>query len=162
MTDFFVTGQCLVEEVEQIIVQRHHRLHELDVGHEPRQIIGEQLDGRHGADPAGIKRGGMHMATFHQAKHLAREAAHLQSFAIKFALKRIERGHDVGDGAVAMVLRMGRRSAFRLFPNARIGFAHHHFAKIHAHQVVLINAMVEHVFRRFAEVDDPFAQSAAS
>ena len=35
--DFFVAGQGLVEEVEQVVVQRHDLLHELDVLHQPRR-----------------------------------------------------------------------------------------------------------------------------
>ena len=33
--DLLVAGQRLVEEVEQVVVQRHDLLHELDVPHQP-------------------------------------------------------------------------------------------------------------------------------
>ena len=99
LADLFVARQRFVEEVEQIVVQRHHLLHELDILHQPHQVVGEELDGGHGADAAGIERGGMHVAAFHQAEHLARHAAHLQRFAIERAGERIQRPHDVGDGA---------------------------------------------------------------
>ena len=91
LADLFVAGQRLVEEVEQVVVQRHDLLHELDVLHQADQVVGEELDGRHGADAAGIERGGMDVAAFHQAEHLARHAAHLQRFAIERAGERIER-----------------------------------------------------------------------
>ena len=70
--DFLVAGQRLVEEIEEVVVQRHDLLHELDVLHQADQVVGEELDGRHGADAAGIERGGMHVPPFHQAEHFAR------------------------------------------------------------------------------------------
>ena len=91
LAHFLVARQRLVEEVEQIVVQRHALLHELDVFHQPHQIIGEELDGRHRADAAGIERRGMHVPAFHQAEHLARLAADLQRLAIELAGERIER-----------------------------------------------------------------------
>ena len=42
------------------------------------QIVGEQLHRRHRPDAARIKRRGMHVSAFHQAKHLARVAADLK------------------------------------------------------------------------------------
>ena len=33
--DLLVAGQRLVEEVEEVVVQRHDALHELDVAHQP-------------------------------------------------------------------------------------------------------------------------------
>src|SRR5262245_64831883 len=50
------------------------------------------------------------------------------------------------------------RSLGRLFPNARISLANHLFTKVDADQVLLENIVVEHVLRRFAEIDDPFTQ----
>ena len=44
LADVLVAGQRLVEEVEQVVVQRHDLLHELDVAHQPGQVVGEQLD----------------------------------------------------------------------------------------------------------------------
>ena len=53
---FSYPGQGFVEEVEQIIVQRHDTFHELDVTHQPREVIREELDGRHRTNAAGVKR----------------------------------------------------------------------------------------------------------
>src|SRR5262249_30425694 len=50
------------------------------------------------------------------------------------------------------------RSLGSLFPNARIGLSHHLFAEVNADKVLLKNIVVEHVFRRFAQIDDPFTQ----
>ena len=86
--DLLVAGQRLVEEVEQVVVQRHALLHELDVPHQPDQIVGEELHRRHRADAAGIERRGMHVAAFHQAEHLARVAADLQRLAVELAGER--------------------------------------------------------------------------
>ena len=44
--DLLVAGQRLVEEVEQVVVQRHDLLHELDVLHQPDEVVGEELHGR--------------------------------------------------------------------------------------------------------------------
>src|ERR1700724_1078653 len=38
------TRQRLVEEIEQVVVHGHDPLHELHVAHEPRVVIGEELD----------------------------------------------------------------------------------------------------------------------
>jgi hypothetical protein len=97
----------------------------------------------------------MHVPAFHQAEHFARHPAHLQRFAIERAGERIERAHDVGDGAVAVQVgvRRGRRSAFG--QHAGIGLLHHLLAEIDAHQVVLEDVVVEHVFGGLAQVDDP-------
>ena len=91
LAHLLVARQRLVEEVEQVVVQRHDLLHELDVLHQPHQVIGEELDRGHGADAARIERRGMHVPAFHQAEHLARHAAHLQRFAIERAGERIQR-----------------------------------------------------------------------
>jgi len=48
--------------------------------HQADDVIGEKLHGGYGSDSAGIKRGRMHVAAFHEAEHLAGHAAHLQSF----------------------------------------------------------------------------------
>jgi hypothetical protein len=45
----------------------------------------------------------------------------------------------------------------RLRQNAGIGFLDHHFAEIHADQVVLIEVVIEHVLGGFAQIDDPLA-----
>ena len=54
--------------------------------------------------------------------------------------------------------RAALRCSLRFFPNAGIGFLHHHFAEIDADEIVLENAVIEHVLGRFAEIDDPFRQ----
>ena len=95
-------------------MQRNDLLHELHILHQTHQIIGEELDGRHRADAAGIQRGRMHMAAFHQAEHLARHAAHGQRFAIERAGEWIQRRHDVGDRAVTMLVCIGRGVACAL------------------------------------------------
>src|ERR1700730_10080098 len=51
----FVAGQRIIEEFEKIVVQRHAFLHEFAIPHQPRQIVGEQLHGGHGADAARIE-----------------------------------------------------------------------------------------------------------
>ena len=101
-SDFFVTRQSVVEEVEQIVVQRDDLLHELHILHQTNQIVGEELNRRNGPDSAWIKSRWMNMASFHQAEHFARHAAHLQSFPIELARKGIQRRHDVCNGAIAM------------------------------------------------------------
>ena len=122
LADLFVTRQRLVEEVEQVVVQRHDLLHELDVLHQPHQVVGEELDGGHRADAAGIERRGMHVTAFHQAEHLARHAAHLQRFAIERAGEGIQRAHDVGDGAVAVQVGVRRRVSSAPSPRRRDWF----------------------------------------
>ena len=67
-------------------MQRHDLLHELDVLHQPHQVVGEELHGGHRSHAAGIERRGMDVPAFHQAEHLARQPAHLQRFAVKLAL----------------------------------------------------------------------------
>ena len=97
----------------------------------------------------------MDVTTFHQAEHFASHAADLQSLDVEGAGERIERLHDVADGAVAMEFRVGSRGFFCFLPNAGIGFLDHFFAEIDADQIVLEDVVVEHVFGGFAEVDDP-------
>ena len=60
------------------------------------------------------------MAALHQAEHLAGEAADDQGLAIEFAGERVERRHDVGDGAEAVQMGVGRLLLLRLLAN-RIG-----------------------------------------
>ena len=43
LADLFVAGQGFVEEVEQVVVQRHDLFHELDVLQQAHQIIVEEL-----------------------------------------------------------------------------------------------------------------------
>ena len=109
LAHFLISRQRLVEEVEQVVVQRHDLLHELDVLHQAHEVVGEKLDRGNRSHAAGIERRRMHVAAFHQAEHLARHAAHLQRFPVKRAGERIQRAHDVGDGAVAVQVGVGRR-----------------------------------------------------
>ena len=78
-----------------------------------------------------------------------------QSFAIERSGERIERGHDVGDGAVAMRAGVRRRRRLRFRPDLGIGLLDHLLAEVHADQIVLENIVIEHVLGSFAEVDDP-------
>ena len=104
----------------------------------------------------------MDVAAFHEAEHLARVTADLQRLAIEFALERIQRRHDVGDRAVAVIVCMRRCGLLRFFPDAGIGLLHHHLAEVDPDEVILEDVVIEHVFGRFAEVDDPFARAAAA
>src|ERR1035438_2772157 len=55
-----------------------------------------------------------------------------------------------------MQFRVRRLSLLRFLPNAGIRLLDHLLAKVHADQIVLENVVVEHVFGRLAQVDDPF------
>ena len=156
--DVLVAWQGLVEEVEDVVVQRHDLLHELDVAHQPRDVVGHQLDGRHGADPARVERGRVDVPSLHQAEHLAGVAADLQGLAVEIAGERVERAHDVADGAVAVVTRVRRLGAVRALEHAGVGLADHLGAVVHHEQVLLVDVVVEHVLRGLAEIDDPLAQ----
>ena len=156
--DLFVAGQGLVEEIEQVVVQRHDPLHELDVFQQPHQIVVEELHAGDGADAAGIERRRMDVPAFHQAEHFPRQPAHLQRFEIERALERVERPHDVGDRAVAVQLGMRRGRLFGPGEHAGIGLADHLLAEVDADQIVLVETVVEHVLGRFAQIDDPLGQ----
>ena len=136
-------------------MQGHDFLHELDILHQPHEVIGEELDRRHRADAARIQRRRMHVPAFHQAEHLARQPAHLQRFAVELARERIQRAHDVGDLAIAVLLRVRAVGGLGLGENAGIGLLHHLLAEIDADQVVLEDVVVEHVLGGLAEIDDP-------
>ena len=159
--DVLVAGQRLVEEVEQVVVQRHDALHELDVAHQPGQVVGEQLDRRRRADAARVERGRVDVPALHQAEHLARVAADLQRLAVEVALERVERPHDVADGAVAVVGRVRRLGVVRPLEHAGVGLLDHPLAEVHADQVLLEDVVVEHVLGGLAEVDDPLARAPA-
>ena len=116
------------------------------------------MHGGDGADAARIKRRRVHVPAFHQAEHLARHAADLQRLSIKVAGKRIEGRHDVADGLVAVRGGIGRLGVSGFLPDAGIGLFDHLLAEVDADQVVLEDVVVEHVFGRFAQVDDPLAQ----
>ena len=53
-------------------------------------------------------------------------------------------------------LACGASVFLRLLPDAGIRLLDHLLAKIHADQVVLKNVVVEHVFGRLTQIDDPF------
>ena len=107
VADLLVSGQRLVEEVEEVVVHRHDLLHELDVAHQPGDVVGHQLDRGHRAHAARVERGRVDVPALHQAEHLPGPAADLQGLAVELAGERVQRPHDVADGAVAV----GRRSA---------------------------------------------------
>jgi hypothetical protein len=120
VADLLVAGNRLVEEIEKVIVHRYDALHELDVAHQPRQVVREQLDRRRRADPAGIQRRRVDVPTLHQAEHLARVPADLQRLAVELDHReQIERPHDVADG-LAAVASAGRFRPVREFEHARI------------------------------------------
>src|ERR1700733_5084106 len=48
--DLFVARQSIVEKIEQVVVQGKNFLHELDVLHEPDNVVGKQLHGRNRTD----------------------------------------------------------------------------------------------------------------
>ena len=156
--DLVITRQRLVEEVEQVVVHRDDLLHELDVAHQPRHVVGHQLDRGGRAHAAGIQRRRVHVATLHQAEHLPRPPADLQGLPVELAGERVERPHDVGDGPVAVRVGIRRLGVLGLRQHAGIRFGDHLLAVVHADQVLLKDVVVEHVFRGFAQVDDPLAE----
>ena len=119
LTHLLVPRQRFIEEVEEVVVHRHDLLHELDVLHQPHEIVGERLDRRHRPDAAGIERRRVHVPSFHQAEHLARETAHHERFAIELPLERIERVHDVADRPVAVMRRRAAPRPSALSPRRR-------------------------------------------
>src|SRR3984957_1186240 len=100
----------------------------------------------------------MHVSPFHQAKHLARHAAHLQCFAVERSGERIQGTHDVCDRSKSVEIRSGCGSLLSLIQHAGICLLHHLFAEIHADEIVLENIVVEHVLSGFAEVYDPLRE----
>jgi hypothetical protein len=156
--DLLVPGQRLVEEVEEVVVERDDTLHELDVAHEAGEVVREQLDGGDRADAARVERGGVHMAALHQTEHLPGVAADLQGLTVELALQRVERAHDVGDGAVAVLGRVRCFGALGEFEDSGVGLADHLLAVVDPYQILLEDVVVEHVLRGLAEVDDPFTE----
>ena len=109
-------------------------------------------------DAARVERGGVHVAALHQAEHLPGVAADLQGLAVELALEGVERAHDVGDGAVAVLGRVRCLGAFGQLQDARVGLADHLLAVVDPDQVLLEDVVVEHVLRGLAEVDDPLGE----
>ena len=162
LADVLVAGHRLVEEVEQVVVQGHDLLHELDVAHQPGQVVRDQLDGRHRSHAARVERRRVDVAPLHQAEHLARVTADVQRLAVELALERVERTHDVADGAVAVVGGVWRLGVVRLVEHTGVGLLDHPFAVVHPDQVLLEDVVVEHVLRGLAEVDDPLGEVGRS
>lgn len=98
------------------------------------------------------------MAALHEAEHLAGCAADLECLAVELARERVQRAHDVRDGAVAVLCFMRRAGVLSFGQDAGVGFGHHLFAVVHANQVLLEDVVVEHVLGGLAEVHDPLAQ----
>jgi hypothetical protein len=117
----------------------------------------EELDGRDGADPAGVQRGGVDVAALHEAEHLTGVAADVQRLPVELARERVERPHDVADGGVAMVRCVRRCSLVRHVQDAGVGLGDHLLAVVHTDQVLLEDVVVEDVLGGLAEVDDPLA-----
>ena len=153
-----VAGQRFVKEVEQVVVHRHDALHEVDVLHEPGQIVGEDRHRGNRPDAARVQRGRMDVPSLHQTEHLTRQTTHLKRFEVELALERVERSHDVGDRAIPVQGGMRGVRSLRAVPYGRIGFAHHLFAEIDADQIFLEQVVVEHELGGFAEIDDPVGQ----
>ncbi len=156
--DLLVARHRLVEEVEQVVVHRHDPLHELHVAHQADVVVGEQLDRGRGADAARVERGGVHVATLHQAEHLPRVPADLERLAVELTGERVERPHDVADRAIAVVGRVRRLGAVRLLEHAGVGLGDHLLAEVDPDQVLLEDVVVEHVLGGLAEVDDLLAE----
>ena len=110
------------------------------------------------ADAARVERRRVDVPALHQAEHLARVAADLQRLAVEVALERVERPHDVADGAVAVVAGVRRLGVVGLLEHPRVGLLDHPLAVVHPDQVLLEDVVVEHVLRGLAEVDDPLAE----
>lgn len=125
-----VSGQRLVEEVEQVVVHRHDLLHELDVAHQPGHVVGHQLDRRNRADATGVERGGMYVPPLHQAEHLPGPTADLQRLPVEVSGERVERAHDVGDGPVAVHVGMRGLGVLRLGQHTRVGLGDHLLAVV--------------------------------
>ena len=100
----------------------------------------------------------MGVPAFHEAEHLARQPTHLQRFEIELALERIQRPHDVGNGAKTMQRGVRGIGPLGLREHAGIGLSNHPLTEIDADEIVLKEVVVEHVLGRFAEVDDPVSK----
>lgn len=154
-----VTRQDLVEEVEQVVVHRNDLLHELDVPHEPAQVVGHQLHRGHRSHTAGVQRRGMDVATLHEAEHFSCRSADVQRLPVELPpAERVQGPHDVRDRAVAVLVLV--RCAGVLGPRqyGRVRLGDHLLAVVDPDEVLLEDVVVEHVFGRFTEVDDPLAE----
>ena len=156
--DLLVAGEGGVEEVEEVVVERHHPLEELGVLHQPDQVVVEQLDRGHGADAARVQGGGVDVAALHQAEHLPGDPALVERLEVEVALQGVEGPHDVGDRAVAVDTGVGGLGALGQVEHARVGLPHHALAEVHPDQVLLVEVVVEHVLGGLGQVDDPLGQ----
>ena len=136
----------------------HDPLHELHVAHQADVVVGEQLDRRGGADAARVERGGVHVATLHQAEHLPGVPADLQCLAVELTGERVERPHDVADRAIAVVGGVRCLGPVRQLEHAGVGLGDHLLAEVDPDEVLLEDVVVEHVLGRLAEVDDLLAE----
>ena len=139
-------------------MHRQAALHELDVAHQPGQVVGEQLHGGDRADAARVQSGRVDVPALHQAEHLARAPGNLQGLAVELAFQRVQRAHDVADGLVAVVARVRRFGAVGEVQDAGVGLGDHLLAVVDPDQVLLEDVVVEHVLGGLAEVDDPLAE----
>lgn len=98
------------------------------------------------------------MPPFHEAKHLTRQATHLQSFPVEFPAEGIQSSHNFADGAITVIARMLGLGVLRFYPNSRIGLLHHLLAIVHADQIVLEKIVVKHVFSGFTEIYNPIGE----
>jgi hypothetical protein len=153
-----IAGQRLVHEVEEVVVHRHDLLHELDVAHQPGHVVGHQLDGGDGAHTARVQRRGVDVPALHQAEHLPRVAADLQRLAVELTGERVQRAHDVADGAVAVVAGVRGLGAVRTLEDSGVCLGDHLLAVVDPDEVLLEDVVVEHVLGGLTEVDDPLPQ----
>ena len=152
--DLLVPRQCLVEEVEHVVVHGDRALDEVQDADQAGDVVGEQRRLGRDAHTAGVDRGRVRVAAFHQAEHLPGGPGHLQGLPVEVALEGVERPHDVRDRAVAVHAGVGGLGVLRAGQHARVGLLDHGFAEVDEHQVVLEERVVEHVLGGFAEVDD--------
>src|SRR6266568_2672104 len=158
IADTLIAGEGLIEEVEEVVVQRNNFLHEFDILHQAHEVVGEDLDGAHGADTAGIEGRGVNVASLHQTELFASIAAHLQSFKVEFTGEGIESSHNVADGAIAVLCSVRGLGLIGLFKHAGIGLLYHLLTIVNGNQILLEDVVIEHVLCRFAQVENPLAQ----
>jgi hypothetical protein len=100
----------------------------------------------------------MYVAALHKAEHLSRDPAHVQGLFVHLTREGVEGAHDVGDGAVAVDVGVGRIRLLSPLQEARVGLPDHLLAEVDEDQVVLEDGVVEDVLCGLAEVVDPLGQ----
>src|SRR5205807_1565681 len=90
VANLLVAGQCLVPEVEQIVVHRNDLLHPFDVLHQSNQVVREELDGSNGSHSSWIESRGMDVAPLHQTEGLASIPTHMECLAVELAGEGVE------------------------------------------------------------------------